>query len=52
VPPDWYTGAGVLKADGTKTTLQDQLEALRRPVSSELQRKVFNQVFLNGTTGN
>ena len=52
VPPDWYTGAGVLKADGTKTTLQDQLEALRRPVSSELQRKVFNQVFLNGTTSN
>ena len=52
VPPDWYTGASVLKADGSKTTLKDQLEALRRPVSSELQREVFNQVFLNGTTGN
>ena len=51
VPPDWYTGASVLKADGSKTTLRDQLEALRRPVSSELQREVFNQVFLNGTTG-
>jgi hypothetical protein len=30
VPPDWYTGASVIKADGTKTTLKDQLEALRR----------------------
>jgi hypothetical protein len=24
-PPDWYTGASVLKADGSKTTLKDQL---------------------------
>jgi len=51
VPPDWYTGASVLKADGSKTTLRDQLEAQKRHVSSELQRQVFNQVFLNGTTG-
>ena len=30
VPPDWYTGASVLKADGTKTTLRDQLEGQRK----------------------
>jgi hypothetical protein len=52
VPPDWYTGAAILKADGSKTTLKDQLEALKRPITSELQQQVFNQVFLNGTTGN
>ena len=51
-PPDWYTGASVLKEDGSKTTLQDQLEALKKPISNELQQQVFNQVFLNGTTGN
>lgn len=51
VPPDWYTGAAILKADGSKTTLKDQLEALERPVSEETQREVFKQVFLDGTTG-
>lgn len=25
-PPDWYTGAAILKADGSKTTLMDQLK--------------------------
>ncbi|NBP59342.1 hypothetical protein EBU71_22865 [bacterium] len=49
-PPDWYTGASVLKADGSKTTLKDQLEALRKTVSPEVQNQVFNQVFLEGTT--
>ena len=28
-PPDWYTGASILKSDGTKTTLQDQLKACK-----------------------
>lgn len=51
VPPDWYTGASVLKADGSKTTLKDQLEALKKPVSYTLQQQVFDQVFLQGTTG-
>jgi len=32
-PPDWYTGAAILKADGSKTTLRDQLEALIKNVS-------------------
>jgi hypothetical protein len=50
VPPDWYTGASVLKADGSKTTLRDQLEALRKKVSPETQNQVFQQVFLEGTT--
>lgn len=30
VPPDWYTGASILKSDGSKTTLRDQLELQRR----------------------
>lgn len=51
VPPDWYTGASILKEDGTKTTLQDQLLALKKPVSNKIQQEVFNQVFLQGTTG-
>ena len=51
VPPDWYTGASILKPDGSKTTLQDQLLKQQRPISSELQQQVFNQVFLQGTTG-
>jgi hypothetical protein len=49
-PPDWYTGASVLKTDGSKTTLKDQLEALRKTVSPEIQNQVFQQVFLQGTT--
>jgi len=49
-PPDWYTGASVLKSDGSKTTLQDQLLALQKTVSPELKNQVFQQVFLNGTT--
>ena len=50
-PPDWYTGASVLKADGSKTTLQDQLLAeLRNKISPDTQNQVFQQVFLNGTT--
>ena len=51
VPPDWYTGASVLKADGSKTTLKDQLERLKRNISRKTQQQVFDQVFLNGTTG-
>lgn len=51
VPPDWYTGASIIKSDGTKTTLLDQLQALRRPVSSGIQSQVYRDVFLRGTTG-
>jgi hypothetical protein len=49
-PPDWYTGATVLKADGSKTTLRDQLEALRKNVLPELQGQVFDDLFLKGTS--
>jgi hypothetical protein len=49
-PPDWYTGAAILKADGSKTTLRDQLEALRKKVLPELQAQVFDELFLNGTS--
>jgi len=50
-PPDWYTGASVLKADGSKTTLKDQLLAeLRNKISPDTQNQVFQQVFLDGTT--
>ena len=50
-PPDWYTGASVLKADGSKTTLRDQLLAeLRNKISPDTQNQVFRQVFLDGTT--
>ena len=52
VPPDWYTGASVLKADGSKTTLVDQLLALRRKTSPELQGQVYDALVLKGTTGN
>lgn len=50
VPPDWYTGAAILKADGSKTTLRDQLEGLRKNVGPELQAQVFQQLFLDGTS--
>lgn len=52
VPPDWYTGASVLKADGSKTTLVDQLLALRRQTSPDLQGQVYDALVLKGTTGN
>lgn len=29
-PPDWYTGAAILKSNGSKTTLRDQLDALQK----------------------
>lgn len=50
VPPDWYTGASILKADGSKTTLRDQLESLRKNVVPELQAKVYDDLFLKGTS--
>lgn len=49
-PPDWYTGAAILKADGSKTTLRDQLEALRKDILPELQAQVYNDLFLKGTS--
>ena len=49
-PPDWYTGAAILKADGSKTTLRDQLEALRKTVLPELQAQVYDDLFLKGTS--
>jgi hypothetical protein len=52
VPPDWYTGAAILKQDGTKTTRIDQLLALQKKESSALQEQVFRNVVLNGTTAN
>jgi hypothetical protein len=51
VPPDWYTGASILKSDGSKMTLKDQLEGLKRNIRRETQDQIFNDVFLNGTTG-
>ena len=50
VPPDWYTGAAILKADGSKTTLRDQLEAQNRKITQNVQVKVFNDLFLKGTS--
>ena len=41
----------ILKKDGTKTTLRDQLQALRKNISPNLQAQIYEQVFLNGTTG-
>jgi hypothetical protein len=49
-PPDWYTGAAVLKADGSKTTLRDQLEALRKEILPSLQAQVYDDLFLKGTS--
>jgi hypothetical protein len=49
-PPDWYTGAAILKADGSKTTLRDQLEALRKTVLPELQAQVYDDLFLKGNS--
>jgi len=51
-PPTWYTGA-VLKSNGEITTLQDQLRDLKEKmklISPDISAKVYNQVFLNGTT--
>jgi hypothetical protein len=56
VPPDWYTGADVIKADGSKTTREDQLIALQerdrliKKATIERQRQVYQQTFLEGTT--
>lgn len=50
VPPDWYTGAAILKEDGSKTTLLDQLAALRKNVLPELQAQVYDDLFLKGTS--
>lgn len=52
IPPDWYTGASILKDDGSKTTLVDQLLKREKKVNSDLQFQVYNDVFLKGTTGN
>jgi hypothetical protein len=49
-PPDWYTGASILKSDGSKTTLRDQLEALRKTVLPELQAQVYDDLFLKGNS--
>jgi hypothetical protein len=51
-PPDWYTEA-VIREDGRRITLKDQLLA-REPegkLLEERRQQVYNQVFLNGTTG-
>lgn len=48
VPPDWYTGASIIKADGTKTTLLDQL---LKQTTINIQDAVYREVFLNGTSG-
>ena len=50
VPPDWYTGAAILKKDRSKTTLIDQLNKLRRNTLPKVNAEVYNQVFLKGTT--
>jgi len=53
VPPAWYTGVQV-KPNGQITTLHDQLKALKiamNRLNPPLQAAVFEQVFLNGTTG-
>ena len=50
VPPDWYTGAAILKEDGSKSTLIDQLESLRKNVLPELQAQVYDDLFLKGTS--
>ena len=48
-PPDWYTGASILKADGSKTTLKDQLikqdkrDQLDKLDQLVLQNQLFNQ---------
>jgi hypothetical protein len=53
-PPDWYTEA-YIKADGTRVTKEDQLNndqlTVLTKISDERQKLVYNQVFLNGTTG-
>ena len=50
VPPNWYTGAAILKADGSKTTLKDQLERLRKNILPALQAQVYDDLFLKGTS--
>ena len=50
VPPDWYTGAAILNADGSRSTLKDQLEALKHKQDNETNKLVYEDVFLKGTT--
>lgn len=50
VPPDWYTGAAILKSDGTKTTRLDQLNSQRLRELNVKQAEVFNALVLQGTT--
>jgi hypothetical protein len=40
-PPDWYTGASIIKSDGTNTTLRDQLK------NRNIIRDIQSQVYLN-----
>jgi hypothetical protein len=51
VPPDWYTGAAILKSDGTKPTMKDQLELkYKKELAIDMQARVYDEVFLKGTT--
>ena len=53
VPPDWYTGVK-RKADGTVTTLDEQLRAFDCTVSplEETQVQVYEATVLSGNNGN
>jgi hypothetical protein len=52
VPPDWYTGVK-RKADGTVTTLDEQLTAFECTVSPlETQLQVYEATILDGNNGN
>ena len=45
-PPDWYTGAAIIKSDGTNTTLRDQLK--NRNITRDIQSQVyFNAYYIN-----
>ena len=45
-PPDWYTGAAIIKPDGTNTTLRDQLK--NRNITRDIQSQVyFNAYYIN-----
>ena len=47
-PPDWYTEAKII--DGRRTTIADQLRALEKKVDPAIQKQVFTDIILNGTT--
>jgi hypothetical protein len=49
IPPDWYTESKI-KEDGSRTTIADQLKALEKKVDPEIQKQVFIDIVLNGTT--